>query len=200
MTPTKTEWRSVILDRRRNLDSATRAAEADALTMHAAALGRELGRDATVCAYVPVGREPGTASMLDALLGEVDRVLVPVAREPGPLSWARYVGSASLVAAPFGLREPAGPTLPPETAAEAALLLVPALAVDRRGVRLGRGAGFYDRTLAGAIGARLIAVVRDDEVVDELPEDPHDVRMREVLTPVRGLRRLGPDRPRGAVE
>ncbi|WP_307846232.1 5-formyltetrahydrofolate cyclo-ligase, partial [Rhodococcus sp. CX] len=67
----------------------------------------------------------------------------------------------------------------------------PALAVDRRGVRLGRGAGFYDRTLHLADpSARLIAVVRDEELVDELPEDPHDIRMTHALTPSGGLTAL----------
>jgi len=67
-------------------------------------------------------------------------------------------------------------------------VLVPALAVDRRGVRLGRGGGFYDRSLPlCAPGARLVAVVRDEEVVDELPAEPHDVPMTHALTPGAGL-------------
>ena len=64
------------------------------------------------------------------------------------------------------------------------MILVPALAVDRSGVRLGRGGGYYDRSLPlRAPGARLIAVVRDDELVAELPGEPHDVRMTHALTP-----------------
>jgi 5-formyltetrahydrofolate cyclo-ligase len=60
--------------------------------------------------------------------------------------------------------------------------------VDRNGIRLGRGAGFYDRTLVLTDpAARLVAVVRDDEVVDKLPAEPHDVRMTHALTPSRGL-------------
>jgi 5-formyltetrahydrofolate cyclo-ligase len=70
--------------------------------------------------------------------------------------------------------------------------LVPALAVDRAGVRLGRGAGFYDRALPLADpAARLIAVVRDDELVDALPAEPHDVPMTHALTPSSGLVTLG---------
>ena len=62
------------------------------------------------------------------------------------------------------------------TIARAELILVPALAVDRRGVRLGRGAGYYDRTLLAADpAARLVVVVRDEEVVERLPEEAHDV-------------------------
>ncbi len=77
--------------------------------------------------------------------------------------------------------------------ASASLVLVPALAVDRAGVRLGRGAGFYDRSLAMADpAARLVAVVRDDELVDSLPGEDHDVPMTHALTPGRGLVALGP--------
>jgi 5-formyltetrahydrofolate cyclo-ligase len=71
------------------------------------------------------------------------------------------------------------------------VVLVPALAVDRRGVRLGRGGGFYDRSLSFCRpGARLVAVVRDSELVDELPGEPHDVPMTHALTPGGGLTRL----------
>ncbi len=70
----------------------------------------------------------------------------------------------------------------------ATLILVPALAVDRHGARLGRGAGFYDRTLALADpAAALVAVVRDDEILERLPAEPHDVPMTHALTPRRGL-------------
>lgn len=187
----KSHWRETILTRRRALDPTVVDAENAAITAAIGAIGRELGAGATVCAYVPVGREPGGTAMLDGLAASVGRVLLPVARAPGPLEWAVYRGVDALVRAPFGLREPAPPFLPAETVAEAALLLVPALAVDRRGVRLGRGAGFYDRTLPLATGGRLVAVVRDDELVAELPEDPHDVRMHAALTPGGGLQPLG---------
>jgi 5-formyltetrahydrofolate cyclo-ligase len=67
-------------------------------------------------------------------------------------------------------------------------VLVPALAVDRRGVRLGRGAGHYDRSLVFAsAGAARLAVVRDEELVERLPGEPHDVRMTGALTPGRGV-------------
>jgi 5-formyltetrahydrofolate cyclo-ligase len=82
--------------------------------------------------------------------------------------------------------------LGPDAVALASVILVPALAVDRTGVRLGRGAGFYDRSLPLADpSARLVAVVRDDELVESLPAEPHDVRMTHVLTPERGLVPLG---------
>ena len=101
-------------------------------------------------------------------------------------------GLGQLVAARFGLLEPAGPALPAETLSEAAVIVVPALAVDRRGGRLGRGAGFYDRSLPlRDPAAHLVAVVRDEELVEELPVESHDVRMTHAVTPGGGVVRLG---------
>ena len=119
------------------------------------------------------------------------RVLLPVARNdpagtPLPLQWGEY-HPGELVEARFGLREPADRCCPPTRSRP------PRWSWSRRsrstaaGVRLGRGAGFYDRSLplAGPT-ARLVAVIRDDEFVDRLPAEPHDVRMTHALTPARG--------------
>ena len=146
----------------------------------------------TVCAYVPVGSEPGSIALLDTLLELGAKVLLPVARNdadgiPRPLQWGKY-RPGTLVSAEFGLREPPPPWLPAEAIGDAEVILVPALAVDRSGARLGRGAGFYDRTLRRASpSARLVAVVRDDELLDNIPAEPHDVAMTHVLTPQRGI-------------
>jgi 5-formyltetrahydrofolate cyclo-ligase len=143
-----------------------------------------------------VGAEPGSLELVNALLRRAGRVLLPVARTTGddtplPLQWGEY-RPGRLVAARFGLLEPAEPWLPPEALTQANTVFVPALAVDRRGVRLGRGGGFYDRSLVHRdLHARLIAVIRDEELVDELPCEPHDVRMTHALTPRRGLINLG---------
>ncbi len=187
--PTKADWRTKVLDGRRILSTERRRSENAALATLAATL---VPADTTVCAYVPVGSEPGAISMLDALADAGAEVLVPITRPDTPLCWAHFLGADTLVAAGFGLHEPTGDVLPPETVGRAHTVLVPALAVDRRGVRLGRGAGFYDRTLhLAAPDVRIVAVVRDDELVDELPEDPHDIRMGWALTPGSGLVRLG---------
>lgn len=184
----KEEWRSRVLTRRRAVDAVVRAAESVKLC-HAAA---ELARGATaVAAYVPVGSEPGTLDLLDALGSVCPTVLVPVAREPGPLHWAEYTGRGSLKPAPYGLSEPTGPVTGPESVTRCEVVFVPALAVDSRGIRLGRGAGFYDRTLdLVATGVPIVAVVRDEELVGFLPEEPHDRSATHALTPSRGVVRL----------
>ena len=193
MQSTKAQLRAEILATRAATTPQTREAEATAL---ASRLAQFVDPGQTVCAYVPVGSEPGSLELIDVLVRRDVVVLLPVARRhsdgtPLPLRWGRYHPGA-LVEAPFGLREPAQPWLPADAVADAAVVVVPALAVDRHGARLGRGAGFYDRTLplAGR-GAALVAVVRDDELVDRLPSEPHDVRMTHASTPHGGVVGLG---------
>jgi 5-formyltetrahydrofolate cyclo-ligase len=168
---------------RRHVSPEIRAAEASDLVRWVAEMSASV-----VCCYLPVGSEPGTVAMVDAIRA---RVLLPIVTGVAPLDWAEYRGEAGLVPGPYGLREPVGPRLGPDAIGLADVLLIPALAVDRRGVRLGRGAGHYDRSLpkAGAEAA-LIAVVRDEELVDQLPDEPHDVRMTATLTPRLGIRSI----------
>lgn len=191
--PTKTELRADILAARRGLAAHLHDAEAHALCGHLPAF---IASGQTVCAYVPVGSEPGSIELIDSLIRRGVRVLLPVAHHdaaglPEPLQWGEY-RPGGLVEARFGLREPGGPRIGAHAIASAVVVLVPALAVDHDGVRLGRGAGFYDRSLPLADpAARLVAVVRDDELVDRLPAEPHDARMTHALTPNRGLVALG---------
>ncbi|MBI3690614.1 MAG: 5-formyltetrahydrofolate cyclo-ligase [Mycolicibacterium aromaticivorans] len=186
---TKAQHRAALLAARREVTDQVRAEEALALCAH---LEELVGRDDTVCAYLPVGTEPGSPQLVDRLRELCARVLLPVTRtgadgEPLALCWGVYV-PGELVAARYGLLEPAEPVLPSAALGEADLVLVPALAVDRRGARLGRGGGFYDRSLPLCRpSAKLVAVVRDVELVDELPSEPHDIRMTHVLTPKHGL-------------
>ncbi|MFI5780575.1 5-formyltetrahydrofolate cyclo-ligase [Nocardia sp. NPDC051570] len=185
----KRQWRTELLARRAAVPDDIRAAESAALVTSVSALladGPEW-----VAAYVPVGGEPGSTAMLDALRAGGVRVLLPVTGPPGPLDWAEYQGPGSLYPARWGLLEPIGPRMSCAAIELAQVVLIPALAVDLRGVRLGRGVGYYDRTLPAARAqARLIAVVRDDELVERLPEEPHDRRMGWALTPGGGLRHL----------
>ena len=111
--------------------------------------------------------------------------LLPVLLEDDDLDWARYDGE--LAPGRRGLLEPVGPRLGLDAIAACDLVLVPALLVDRRGNRLGKGGGSYDRALARATGLT-VALLADDELVDEpLPHDAHDVPVRAVATPGNGL-------------
>lgn len=148
----------------------------------------------TVAAYVSVGSEPGTRALLDGLRTRGVRVLLPVLLADNDLDWAPYEGPGSLRKAGRGLLEPAGTLLGPDAVLDADVVLLPGLAVDGRGMRLGRGGGSYDRVLArlAAAGARpaLIVLLYDDEVAARVPEEPHDHPVDAVVTPA-GPRRFG---------
>jgi len=189
----KAQLRAALLASRRAVSDAVRSAEAVALATQAETI---VNPDDTVCAYVPVGTEPGSPDLLERLRERCARLLLPVvSADTGPLLWGEYV-PGTLAIGRFGLPQPTGSVLPPSALAEAAVVFVPALAVDLRGVRLGRGGGFYDRSLVFcARGSKLVAVVRDGEVVDELPSEPHDIRMSHALTPGFGVTALNGSNP-----
>lgn len=188
---TKQQWRDRVLDSRRALAPGIRAARAADLTRHALTLAASTG--GPVCAYLPVGTEPWSPEGVEQLRAAGHEVLLPVVpATPGPLDWASYTGPDSLAPGPIGLREPAGPRRGPGAVTGARLLLVPALAADRGGVRLGRGRGYYDRTLPlVAADVPIVVVVDDEELVDALPAEPYDHPVSAALLPRAGLTPLG---------
>ncbi|MGW5153367.1 5-formyltetrahydrofolate cyclo-ligase [Rhodococcus koreensis] len=186
----KAVWRRRVLQARRQQSGDERYRANQCIADHMRNLVQP---ERFVAAYVPMDSEPGSMSMLDVLKDNGAQVLLPFTSANRPLSWAVYSGADDLVPAAFGLREPTGPDLGPDGLSLVDAIIIPALAVDRRGVRLGRGAGYYDRSLAMVRGdIPLIAVVNDDELVSRLPDEPHDVRMTHVLTPTGGLQLLDP--------
>ena len=146
----------------------------------------------TIAAYYSVGAEPDTRGLVYALWKRGSYVLLPVLRADGDLDWASYEGPDSLVPGPRGLLEPGEPPRGTEAVARADAVLVPALAVDRAGNRLGRGGGSYDRALA-RVGPLipLIALVYDDELLDHVPAERHDVPVRAAVSPLTGITRAG---------
>ena len=169
----------------------------------------ELTSARTVAAYVPLPTEPDLAPTLAELRSRDVRVLLPVMRPDRDLLWRPLPGPAlgdqDVPAARLAASPPAGPVspdvlppdlLPPEAVREADVLLVPALAVDRSGARLGQGGGSYDRVLRRVRpGTLVLAVLFDGELLDTLPVEAHDCHVAAAATPS-GVIRLpsGPDR------
>jgi 5-formyltetrahydrofolate cyclo-ligase len=145
----------------------------------------------TVAAYYSVGTEPDTRGLVYALWKRGSYVLLPLLLPGGDLDWASYEGPDSLAAGPRGLLEPAEPPRGVAAVSSADLVIVPALAVDRRGYRLGRGGGSYDRALA-RVGAPVptIALLYDGELLDEVPAGSHDAPVRLAARPGEGITRL----------
>ena len=144
---------------------------------------------ASVTAYAAVDTEPPTRLLLDRLRTSGVTVLLPVV-VGAELHWAPYETWDVLAPGRFGLLEPTGPVQDGDPVAAADVVVVPALAVDERGHRLGRGGGYVDRAIAGIDPVHVVAVVYDDEVLPEVPVEQHDRRVGAVLTPA-GLRPLG---------
>ncbi|MGV9211161.1 5-formyltetrahydrofolate cyclo-ligase [Micromonospora sp. RB23] len=189
----KRDTRVRLLARRRALDAAARVEAAGRVQAELVALVRRL-RPHRMTAYVPVGSEPGGADLAEVLRGALPaggELLLPVLRPDLDLDWAAYTGPHALAAAGRGIREPVGPRLGVAAVSGAELVVVPALAVDHHGRRLGRGGGSYDRALARVPTASLTVVpLHDGELVEALPIEPHDRPVRAVVTPSGGMRTL----------
>ncbi len=174
--------RAGLLARRRIRTPQEREAAARDIADRALAWG-PLAQARCVAAYVSMGSEPGTAPLLAALVARGIRVLVPVLQPDNDLSWAAYEGPQTLTRTSRGLEEPRGADLGRDAIGQAQVVLVPGLAVDGRGVRLGRGGGSYDRALARVGADACVAVLLyDDEVLDQVPSEPHDRRVTHALT------------------
>jgi 5-formyltetrahydrofolate cyclo-ligase len=180
----KTALREQYLARRAARPAAERAAASAAV---AAALLRGLAGTRAFAAYAPEETEPGHGRLPAAYTQLGARVLLPVVPPEGrELAWA--VDTGRLAPGRFGLLEPVGPRL---GATAIGTVVVPALGVARDGIRLGRGGGYYDRALRHARpDAVVVALVFDDEFVDELPAEPHDRRVNAVVTPSGGWQAL----------
>ncbi|MBO0833712.1 MAG: 5-formyltetrahydrofolate cyclo-ligase [Actinobacteria bacterium] len=186
----KAAMRARILASRRKMTPDERTAAGRQL--RDAVLGLpELQMAGTVAAYMAVGTEPATQGLIFALWKRGTYVLLPVLLPDMDLDWATYEGPDSLVPGPRGLQEPTGDRRGVKAVASADLLIVPALAVDPAGRRLGRGGGSYDRAVARVGPAVLtVALLYDGELVAEVPAGEHDQPVRAVALPGQGISRL----------
>jgi 5-formyltetrahydrofolate cyclo-ligase len=137
------------------------------------------GDAALIAAYAGVGDEPPTRRLINELAKAGHTVLLPIVTPTG-LAWGRYE-SWDALARRRGLLEPTDRSDADMGTVD--LVFAPALAVDRRGHRLGRGGGHYDRALVGVSRERIVAVVFADEVLDVVPADAHDLGVGAALTP-----------------
>jgi 5-formyltetrahydrofolate cyclo-ligase len=134
----------------------------------------------TVFSYVSVGAEPSTRGLLSAALKAGKRLCVPKCQKRGIMRAREIRALAELKPAPFGLLEP-GEDAPLVAPADIDLVIVPCLAADAQGHRLGHGGGYYDRYLR-LIRCPSICLCRGQALLPAVPAEAHDVRVQMVLT------------------
>jgi 5-formyltetrahydrofolate cyclo-ligase len=148
----------------------------------------EVAAAGTIAAYYSIGAEPDTHGLIFALWKRGSYVILPVLLPDGDLDWASYEGPDSLAPGPRGLLQPVEPVRGTGAIARADVVLVPALAVDVAGYRLGRGGGSYDRVLARVGGqVPVIALLYDEELLPSVPVMPHDQRVSAAARPGHGI-------------
>ena len=175
---TKQELRQLAIERRSARSDAEIRSAGSAIAGRASAFAV---RAQTVAGFLSTPTEPPTRRLLEVLIEAGCEVIVPVVAGER-LDWARYTIGADVRTTELGVEEPVGERLGEGALAAADIVLVPALLVDQTGNRLGRGRGYYDRALA-TVTARTVAVVFDDELVEQLPVEDHDRRVGAVLRP-----------------
>ena len=138
-----------------------------------------------IACYVSRPEEPPTAQLRDRLLGAGAILLLPRIHDDD-LHWVHMAPATTWSVNRWGIEEPQGDPFPDSPA----LWIVPALAIDADGHRLGQGGGFYDRALAKDPGSQkiVIAIVFDDELIDRVPHEEHDVPVDIAITQNRSHR------------
>ena len=183
----KRALRADLRERRQNLSAAGRDAAAAGIRSQLDALVERVGARSISC-FLSTPTEPGTREFVDAAVARGIRVLLPVTRADGLLDWAVATEETDITEGMFGLPEPVGELLSPMAVNDVDLLVIPAAAVDRTGMRLGWGRGYFDKTIGSMLNCPPVyAVIFDSELVDDVPRDLHDQPVTGVVTPTQTL-------------
>ena len=178
----KRALRAELRERRRITSTSQRERADDALTGHLIQLTSDLG-SRSIAAYLSTPDEPGTRDFLAWACENEIRVLLPVSRADGLLDWATYDGEEEDEDV-LGMPTPTTELLSPLAINEVDLIVVPAAAVDRSGMRMGWGRGYFDKTLGSMENCPPVyAVIFDEELLDSVPSERHDQRVDGVVTP-----------------
>ncbi|MCF4006768.1 5-formyltetrahydrofolate cyclo-ligase [Corynebacterium uropygiale] len=140
----------------------------------------------SIAAYCPLPGEPGGPDLVENLHRTVPTVWLPISLPGGVLNWTAYQGADAMRPGALGISEPAGPREPTRRLLDCPLILIPALACHPSGVRMGQGAGYYDRALAELRRhpnpPKVIALLHPGEIREDVPIEPHDQPVDLILT------------------
>lgn len=178
----KRALRAELRERRRIMTTREREHAAAGITARLIEVSQRLGVR-SVSAYLSTPDEPSTRGFIEWADRAGVRVLLPISRDDGLLDWALFDGGDESPDA-FGMPAPTSDPLSPLAVNDVDLMIVPAAAIDRSGMRMGWGRGYFDKTL-GSMDQRppVYAVVFDNELVEAVPTEVHDQRIDGVVTP-----------------
>lgn len=167
----------------RNMDPSDRALRSSALT-EALWTDERFLRSRSVFCYLSMPEEPDTREIVRRSLGSGKRVCLPRVVPGAGVIEARWIGpeGKGFLRGPFGILEPDPSVSPAAAASEIDCVVVPGLAFDAAGRRLGRGKGYYDRFLSGVgPSAYRVALAFETQRVEHVPVEPHDQKVDRVL-------------------
>lgn len=183
----KRALRAEIRERRRIMTAHDRERATEQLNQQLQDLTKRL-QVSSMSAYLPGTDEPNIRPFLNWAHDQGIRTLFPISRDDGLLDWAVGDGETEQEGL-FGMPEPIGELLSPIAINDVDLIIVPAATVDRTGMRMGWGRGYFDRTLGSMEKCPPVyAVIFDRELVDSVPNEVHDKRVDGVVTPSATIR------------
>lgn len=178
----KAQLRQQMIAARKALGSEERATRSR-MAQKALLEAEEWTRAACVLLYLPVRGEVETGLLAETALDQGKRLLLPRVEKAAHRLWLHVWSGAvdELIAGAYGISEPR-PDLARVEPAEVDLVVVPGVAFDRHGNRLGYGGGYYDRALPGMERALKVGLGFAFQVVEGLPAEAHDVRLDGLAT------------------
>ena len=181
----KRALRAELRERRRVMSAAAVEAAGEQLSANLDDLLARHEVSAISC-FLSTPFEPSTRAFVESAVARGIRVLLPITRTDGLLDWTVATEDGDIAEGLFGLPEPVGELLGPIAVNDVDLMIVPAAAVDRTGMRLGWGRGYFDKTIGSMEGCPPVyAVVYDSEILDEVPSELHDQPVTGAVTPTR---------------
>ncbi len=139
----------------------------------------------TIMVYVSLPTEVGTETIIGKGLETGKKVVVPfIEKGSNEITAAELKSITELVKGPFGIKQPKEDAVREVSLKEIELVVIPGIAFDRKNMRLGRGKGYYDRFLSkpDLSSARTIGLAFNCQIVDALPQDPHDIPVKKVIS------------------
>ena len=136
----------------------------------------------TVMVYTSKEKEVNTEPLITALFGKGNPVVVPIiVKEDVSLRLSYIRDFSALVPSTFGVPEPIGSEIP-AAAGDIDTIILPMLGFDRKGGRIGYGAGYYDRFLSKNPDLRKIGIAFACQEANDLPLEENDIRMDSIVT------------------